>query len=163
VPTVARVVAAERVDVVVARYTYLAPCLAAARDAGARLCVLDADNAFSLREPAFRAEGLPCDGYRCSPAQEARALDLADLVVAVQAREARYLAALAPHRPVAVFGYAAAPAPLPHRTARQVLFVGSDYLPNVVGVRRFVAGPWGAVRDRVPGAAWWWRAPSAGT
>jgi glycosyltransferase involved in cell wall biosynthesis len=146
--TVAEVVARERVDVVVARYTYLAPCLDAARAAGAAVCALDADNAFSLREGAFLNQRIPCDGYRCSPVEEARALHRADLVIAVQRSEAEYFSSLAPNRPVVVLGYASTRQRLANSASRDLLFVGSDYLPNAIGIGRFIAGPWRQIRER---------------
>ena len=85
--------------------------------------------------------------------EERRALERADLVVAIQEREAGFFERLAP-TPVAVLGHRAElqPLPLPEPDApRRVAFAGSDNGSNVRGINWFVARVLPGLRRRFPG------------
>jgi glycosyltransferase involved in cell wall biosynthesis len=95
----------------------------------------------------------PWGSVSLSAEEERRGLDRADVVLAVQAEEARRLRTLT-SRPVATVGHftriTARPETSPDPT---LVFVGSRWGPNVEGMRAFVTRVFPQIRKRVPQAA----------
>ena len=98
-------------------------------------------------------------GYRPHPAAlpaalEAELLNRADAIVAIQPEEAALLRALCPARQVVVAPMPALPCPRPPGLPRlpgRLVFVGSETLPNLDGLRWFLAELWPRLRQADPG------------
>lgn len=96
---------ARRYDAVVVNYVWMSRALEGVRGA---LRILDTHDVFGGRHHLARAEGLDPSWFFTTEAEEARGLARADLVLAIQAREAAVLAARGA-RSVLVLGHAPAP------------------------------------------------------
>lgn len=105
-----------------------------------------------------RAEMVAFSGVRDSVATVSREdeidmLGRADLVIAIQKEEARFVAENLPGQPVITV-----PISYPSETAAQpgqgsqILFVGSNTEPNVAGLKWFCEGCWPAIRAALPEA-----------
>src|SRR5690606_22404281 len=88
-------------------------------------------------------------------AEEARGLDRADLVLAIQDREREYFAQIC-SKPVITLGHLITVEPLYQRATRErsfsVLFVGSANAINIEGVQTFVRDTWPLVKREIPDA-----------
>jgi hypothetical protein len=135
-------------DAVLVDTVFRAPILSHAQVAGFP-SVIVAHDVFHMRHLALMSAG-----YRVHPAvftreMEARLLDLASAVAAIQPEEAGLIAKMCPNKLVV-----SAPMPaLPHprvpgteRLADRLVFVGSDSLPNLDGLRWFFAEIWPRLR-----------------
>lgn len=125
--------------------------------AGPSRKILDTHDVFSGRFQLYREHGQANEFFSTSRSEEARALDRADAVLAIQEWDADHFRSLT-RRPVTVVGHLApvaldatpgrastdAPAPV-------VLFVGGPMGINVHGVTWFIDRVLPAVRRRVPG------------
>jgi len=119
--------------------------------------VIDTHDVFSDRYRLYRAHGQPREFFSTSQAEERKALDRADLAIAIQESDAGHFRSLTSH-PVAVVGHLAAPDPAPPApppSAPAMLFVGSAMGINVHGVTWFVDQVLPAVRREVPDAELW--------
>lgn len=136
-------------NAVVAEYAWMAPCLRHAPTGAAR--IVDAHDVLHARTASFAAAGLD-SWVVCTPEAEARLLGLADVVLAIQEREAALLSQLlgktsrvvcTPHgvEPAAHLAYR------PSRGSR-LLFVGANHDGNL-GVREFMRHVLPQVRRRV--------------
>jgi succinoglycan biosynthesis protein ExoO len=105
-----------------------------------------------------RHAALKMAGYRVEPAvlgrqDEAALLDRAGAIVAIQAEEAVLLREMCPDRPVIVVPMPAAAQPRPDGVTRdpdRLVFVGSDTLPNLDGLRWFFDAIWPGLRAARP-------------
>jgi glycosyltransferase involved in cell wall biosynthesis len=124
--------------------------------------ILDTHDVFSGRFRLYREHGQANEFFSTSRSEEARALDRADAVLAIQEWDAGHFRSLT-RRPVSVVGHLAPVAldltPGPRgadaRAAPAVLFVGGPMGINVHGVSWFIDRVLPAVRRRVPGAELW--------
>lgn len=115
--------------------------------------VLIAHDVFHRRHAALNLAG-----YRVSPAtldrrEEAALLARAGAIVAIQPDEAALLRAMCPHRTVVSVPMPAIAAPRPAHVERQpdwLVFVGSDTLPNIDGLRWFLEHIWPGLRAARP-------------
>ncbi len=111
--------------------------------------VIVAHDVFFMRHLA-----LVSAGYRVHPAvlsreMEARLLDLASAVAAIQPEEAALIQRMCPDKPVFSAPMPALPCPRVPGTERltdRLVFVGSDSLPNLDGLRWFFAEIWPRLR-----------------
>jgi succinoglycan biosynthesis protein ExoO len=111
--------------------------------------VIVAHDVFHMRHLALASAG-----YRAHPAvfsreMEARLLDLADAVAAIQPDEAALIQKMVPEKLVVSAPMPALPCPrVPgtERLADRLVFVGSDSLPNLDGLRWFFAEIWPRLR-----------------
>ncbi|MGC9270263.1 glycosyltransferase family 4 protein [Acidiphilium sp.] len=105
-----------------------------------------------------RHAALSLAGYRVEPRElcrgdEARLLDRAGAIVAIQPEEARILREMCPDRPVVTVPMPAAALPRPagvERDPDRLVFVGSDNLPNLDGLRWFFEAIWPGLREARP-------------
>jgi hypothetical protein len=105
-----------------------------------------------------RHAALKMAGYRVEPAvlgrqDEAALLDGADALVAIQPEEAALLCEMCPDRAVITVPMPAAVQPRPQGVARdpeRLVFVGSDNLPNLDGLRWFFEAIWPGLRAARP-------------
>ena len=115
------------------------------------LKVLDTIDVFSTKPSKVLQFGI--QDLWLEPDEEARRLRQADLVVAIQPEEHEILQRLAPKTRVVTAGIdfdVTRDARLP--AGHRILYVGSDNLLNVQGVRDFLDRAWPSVRARVPDA-----------
>ena len=115
------------------------------------LRIVDTHDVFSQKGSNIVAYGIP-DGA-LSPTDEAKRLNRADVIIAIQSDEATTLKALVPHREVLVTGVDATvveSADWPNRPV--VLLAGSGNLLNVTGLRDFLRFCWPDVLEQVPDA-----------
>ncbi|HQT85610.1 MAG TPA: glycosyltransferase family 4 protein [Acidiphilium rubrum] len=105
-----------------------------------------------------RHAALKMAGYRVEPAtltrqDEAVLLDRAGAIVAIQPEEAAFLRDMCPDRPVITVPMPAATQPRPQGVRRdpdRLVFVGSDTLPNLDGLRWFFDAIWPGLRAARP-------------
>jgi hypothetical protein len=136
------------VDAVLVDTVFRAPVLADAAFSGLN-SVIVAHDVFHMRHLALASAG-----YRAHPAvfsreMEARLLDLADAVAAIQPDEAALIQKMVPEKLVVSAPMPALPCPrVPgtERLADRLVFVGSDSLPNLDGLRWFFAEIWPRLR-----------------
>jgi glycosyltransferase involved in cell wall biosynthesis len=149
-----------RFDVVILSYVFYSRLL---EDAVAPIRkIIDTHDVFSDRFRLYREHGQASEFFSTSRSEEAKALDRADAVLAIQEWDAGHFRSLT-RRPVAVVGHLAPVAfdPIASRpspagpAAPVVLFVGGPMRINVHGVTWFIERVLPAVRRRVPGAELW--------
>ena len=145
-------IAAIRPDAMLIDTIFRAPILADPR-LRAIPSVLVAQDVFHLRHA-----GLAARGYRLYPAtldaaEEARWLALTQTVAAIQPEEAGVFRSMLPGKAVIVAGMPIAVKPPPAASMRdpdRLVFVGSASLPNVDGLRWFLAEIWPRLRECRP-------------
>lgn len=136
----------------VASYVWLAPALDHMPPGTLR--ILDTIDIQHERRDAARAAGGHLPHATCTPEEEARELNRADVLLAIQGEEAETLAALCPAREVIRAEHACT---VPDYTpsppeSRELLYIGNLYDPNVLGLRALLDQVWPAVRARCPSA-----------
>ncbi len=127
--------------------------------------VIIAHDVFHRRHAALRAAGYRLFPVTLEAGEEATLLARAGAVAAIQPEEAEALQAMLPGKRVFVAGMPVVPRPRPSGVARladRLVFLGSDTLPNVDGLRWFLAEVWPLVRQARPGRCWMWWARSGG-
>ena len=123
------------------------------------LKLLDTHDVFSDRYQLYRAHGQAGEFFSTSRAEEGKALDRADTVLAIQESDARHFRSVSA-TPVAVVGHLVAPAPAAEVTRARprepaVLFVGGPMGINVHGITWFIEQVLPLVRGRAPGVELW--------
>jgi succinoglycan biosynthesis protein ExoO len=111
--------------------------------------VIVAHDVFHLRHLALVSAGYHVHPAIFSRDMEARLLDLGDSVAAIQPEEAAVIRRMCPDKNVFAAPMPAAPCPrLPgtERLPDRLIFVGSDSLPNLDGLRWFFAEIWPRLR-----------------
>jgi glycosyltransferase involved in cell wall biosynthesis len=125
--------------------------------------LIDTHDVFANRYQLYRSRGQASEFFSTTPAGEARALDRADAVLAIQEWDASHFRSLTA-RPVVVVGHlapvvagspVASSAPGPAADGPGILFVGGPMGINVHGVQWFLERVLPAVRRRVPAAELW--------
>lgn len=136
----------------IASYAWLAPALDHMPPGTLRL--LDTIDIQHARRANAAGAGGDLSHLVCTREEEARALNRADVLLAIQAEEAAVLRAMCPERDVLTVGHAHpvpdyAPSP---EGARELLYVGNRYDPNIRGLRDILRHIWPEVRRACPGA-----------
>jgi len=143
-------------DVVIASYVFYSRILDSFPDTA--LKVLDTHDVFSDRYRLYKDQGLRAEFFSTTRAEERKALERADVVLAIQDWDATHFRSLT-DKPVAVVGHLEAPSETsaaPTAPAeRSVLFVGGPMAINAHGVNWFIREVLPRVRSRVPGAELW--------
>jgi succinoglycan biosynthesis protein ExoO len=157
-----------RADALILDYAFLTPCIKFAKGTQTPTIVVMHD-LFSAVIPDLRKVADDEHVPEISEADEMALLSAADLVVAIQDEEAAIVRDRLPQQRVTV-------APMAVEAADRaapgdpdtVLFVGSNTLPNVDGLRWFIDNVWGLIRTarpsarlRVAGSVAWSYAPAA--
>lgn len=146
--------ATQRFDAVLASYANLGPVAALAREHGA-LAIIDTHDILHERAEAIRTHRIFPSGTIIGRAAEARMLAQADLLLAIQSREARELAPLVGASRVMLVEHGFDMPPLvPMRTAgrRALTIVASDNKQNEHGLVWFLDEVWPGILARVPDA-----------
>lgn len=120
--------------------------------------LIDTHDVFSDRYRLYREHGQANEFFSTGTSEEAKALDRADTVLAIQEYDASHFRSLTT-RPVAVVGHLAPVAPASADAgsdrAPAILFVGGPMGINVHGVTWFIDQVLPGVRRRVPDAQLW--------
>ncbi len=137
-------------DIVLMEYIFMARPLPLMRPGA--LKVIDTHDVFSTKHDKILRFGVE-DSLALTAEDEARLLQKADLIIAIQPDEAEELRRLAPKKPVVVAGVDFDPAEPEGRPAHPpiVLMVASDNRLNVKGLKDFLRFAWPLVRRQVPG------------
>lgn len=143
-----------RFDVVVVSYVFYSRLLDSMPATVRKL--IDTHDVFADRYQLYRSRGQASEFFSTTPAGEARALDRADAVLAIQEWDASHFRSLT-SRPVVVVGHLASvdESPPPVAAGPVMLFVGGPMGINVHGVRWFLERILPAVRRRVPASELW--------
>jgi hypothetical protein len=114
--------------------------------------VIDTIDVFSSKAEKVEDYGID-ESYTMASSEEARLLNRADLLIAIQPEEGAALHALAPAVPVIHVGvdFDVPDAP-PRATAPVVLLIASDNKINVKALGDFLCFAWPLVRREIPGA-----------
>jgi glycosyltransferase involved in cell wall biosynthesis len=144
---------------VLVEYVFLSACLAhIRRAAGDRphppLTIIDAHDVMHRRLAALAAAEARPQWFHTSPAEEARGLARADLVLAIHEDDARTIRDLLPGRAVLTVPHGRAVHPLPaeQATPTGLLYVASHNDLNVRGLERFLLEVWPRIAGRLPAA-----------
>ena len=151
-----RMFEATRYDVVIVSYVFYSRLLEAVPENIRKL--IDTHDVFSDRFRLYRAHGQANEFFSTSRAEEAKALDRSNVVLAIQQRDAEHFQSLTT-RPVAVVGHLAPVTAADSRravdAAPAMLFVGGPMGINVHGIAWFIREVLPGVRRRVPEAELW--------
>lgn len=125
--------------------------------AGSVRKLIDTHDVFSDRFRLYREHGQANEFFSTGKAEEGKALDRADAILAIQEWDANHFRSLT-RRPIAVVGHLAPVARSEPTAAAEppvLLFVGGPMGINVHGVNWFIDQVLPAVRQRVPDAELW--------
>jgi glycosyltransferase involved in cell wall biosynthesis len=141
-------------DAVILSYVFYSRLLEAVAPPARR--ILDTHDVFADRFRLYREHGQANEFFSTRRDEEAKALDRADAVLAIQEWDARHFRSLT-RRPTAVVGHLAPVTTDPPGGARApvMLFVGGPMGINVHGITWFIDRVLPAVRQRVPDAELW--------
>jgi glycosyltransferase involved in cell wall biosynthesis len=140
--------AREKPDAVLVDTVFRAPILAHPALLGLR-SVIVAHDVFYLRHLALMSAGYRVHPSVFSREMETRLLDLAGAVAAIQPEEAETIRRMCPDKKIFSAPMPALPCPRIPGTDRltdRLVFVGSDSLPNLDGLRWFLADIWPRLR-----------------
>lgn len=142
-----------RPQVLLTQFVFLSRCLDIDTGRDRPVKVIDADNRFSGRARAYREKGLPYDWFSTDEEQERRGLLRADLILAIQEREAEYYSHLLPeNRRVMLLPHLESVRYHPPPAGETLLFVGASNAENAAGISRFLDEAFPLIRRRHPGA-----------
>lgn len=134
---------------VIAEYIWMAPCLDVVPPSVLR--VVDTIDLMHVRREFENR--LSRVWVTCTPDEERRLLQKADLIIAIQRREQEVFRRLVSDRKVICLPHYVPVAPTPERRRRAVVgIVGSSNPSNEEGLASFLAGAWPVVRRHCPTA-----------
>jgi glycosyltransferase involved in cell wall biosynthesis len=137
-----------RPDAVLVEYVFLSRVLKSFPPSVLKL--IDTQDVFGNRHRRYLANGQEAAWFSTTPMEEARALQRADIVLAIQCDEAAYFRSTIRHRVITVGHVVAIHKPAIDQVAnRRVLVVGSDNPINVLSLHRFVADVLPRIRAQV--------------
>ena len=141
-PEIRRIIQDNKIETVFVEYAYLSKVLGIIDDTIVK--VIDTHDVFSDRHRRFLDQGLQPEWLSCAPADEARALNRADFVIAIQDTEAAYFRTIT-NATVVTVGHVVEPiittnnsVQPPDTRAETILFVGSANAINVASIRWFI-------------------------
>lgn len=116
------------------------------------LKIIDTHDVFSNRHRRYLERGNEPRWYSTTPAEEARGLSRADVVLAIQDKEREYLAGLTPRKVITVGHVVALHEPAQDRlTAKRIAFVASENPINSDGIKYFITEVYPLIKDELPG------------
>jgi glycosyltransferase involved in cell wall biosynthesis len=143
-------------DVVIVSYVFYSKILESFPDSA--LKILDTHDVFSERYRLYKDQGLRAEFFSTTRTEERKALERADLVLAIQDWDAAHFRSLT-DTPVAVVGHLEPPGETGETPAAMpepgILFVGGPMAINAHGVTWFTREVLPRVRSQVPAAELW--------
>ena len=139
-----------RPHAVIAEYIFSTPVFASLPTGTIK--IVDTIDVFSRKEDQVLAFGI-ADPLACTEEEERRSLLLADVIVAIQSREARLLKALVPEREVLLTGIDFdVIGALTHEeeAPNSIAIVASDNALNIHGLTAFLSECWPAIKTGCP-------------
>jgi polysaccharide biosynthesis protein PslH len=137
-------------DAVVVEYVFMSQAFECFTNG--HLKILDTHDVMANRHRIFDGTGRAPRHFSTTPREEAKALNRADIVLAIQDREAEFFRTLT-SRKVITFGHVTPVDDRYSRNGRQrgntLLFVGSENVINVDGVRHFLQRIFPCIRSRL--------------
>jgi glycosyltransferase involved in cell wall biosynthesis len=116
------------------------------------LKIIDTHDIFAERHRLFLKRGLSPGWFFTTRRSEAKALNRADVTLAIQENDARHLRSLT-SKPVVIVGHRTPVASNSRKPdSATILFVGSLNGPNLDGIRWFLRKSWPIIRSNEPGA-----------
>ncbi|MGI9165005.1 MAG: glycosyltransferase [Pyrinomonadaceae bacterium] len=152
VDLVAKLARRYRPQALIAEYIFMTPCFA--NLPADTLRILDTEDLFSRKRDQVLAFGI-ADPYACTEDEERQHLLRADLIVAIQGREAEMLKNLVPERKVILTPIDFATAdnvPVNNEDSNIVLVIGADNELNIHGLRAFLKECWPEIKTAHPAA-----------
>jgi polysaccharide biosynthesis protein PslH len=116
------------------------------------LKIIDTHDTFAGRQRLFLKRGLSPGWFFTTRRSEAKALNRADVALAIQENDARHLQSLTSKRVVIVGHQTPVASHSRKRDGATVLFVGSRNGPNLDGLRWFLRESWPIIHREEPGA-----------
>jgi len=146
-----KLAARQKFDIVIVEYVFYSKALLYFEGA---IKVIDTHDVFTDRAQKMAARNIKSHYWSLSRQDEARALERADAIIAIQKHEAAFFDELTGHKKrVLVVGHTVALRPLPAAdpASQNLLFVGTSYAANVDGIRNFIENTLPLVRQKCPG------------
>lgn len=140
------------VSAVIAEYVFLTPCFSAVPPGILKL--VDSIDVFSQKPKQVLEYGID-DAYACTKEEERQYLLQADVIIAIQSREAALLRSLVPEREVVLVGMDFAATKDTKANVvnpDSIAVIASDNALNVHGLRGFLAECWPQIRAAHPAA-----------
>jgi glycosyltransferase involved in cell wall biosynthesis len=116
------------------------------------LKIIDTIDVQHIRASKAELAGGDLSDRNCNRDEEIEALSRADVLLAIQSNEAAIFQEMCPDKKVLCVEHAVDYLEIPARraTVYKLLFVGSNYDPNVRGVKKFLQSAWPRVRKELP-------------
>jgi len=149
---VAKLARKYRPQALIAEYIFMTPCFA--NLPADTLRILDTHDVFSRKKDQVLAFGI-ADPYACTEDEERQYLLQADLIVAIQGREAEILKTLVPERKVIQTSVDFEPAqtiPVNSERSDTIVVIGADNELNIHGLRAFLKECWPEIKAAHPAA-----------
>ncbi|KAF0191349.1 MAG: group 1 glycosyl transferase [Gammaproteobacteria bacterium] len=139
-----------RFDVVIVEYVFFSRILELfGNDV---LKIVDTHDVFTDRHLKYLKNGQVPQWYSTTRQEEAKALDRADVVIAIQDLERDFFSGLTSRKVITIGHIVALREALKRDAGKQILFVASDNPINSDGINQFIADAFPAIRNEVPGA-----------
>jgi glycosyltransferase involved in cell wall biosynthesis len=136
-------------DVAIAEYVFFSKALLNFPET--TLKVIDTHDVFTDRQKKLKRRGINrCYRY-LSRSEEARGLKRADAIIAIQDNEKEFFESLIA-TPVISVGHTVEVHPCDHEEQPNILFVGTDFPPNLDGLEQFISNCFADIKREVPGA-----------
>ncbi|MCP5181305.1 MAG: glycosyltransferase family 4 protein [Pseudomonadales bacterium] len=137
-------------DVVIASYVFFSRCLECFGPE--TLKVIDTHDAFSNRHRHYLSQGEKPKWFSTSPRGESKALNRADVVIAIQDKERELFASMSRAQVITVGHITPLSSPSESIRAGEILFVASNNDINAHGIRLFLAESLPRIRQECPHA-----------
>lgn len=139
-------------DVVIVEYIFWSKALECFD--GRVLKIIDTHDVFTHRHLLFKQARQPYGWYCTTEREETKALNRADVIIAIQDREREYFSRLTTKKVITVRHLAPLqPLPSSEGMGARLLFIGSDAGTNIHGIRTFIAETFPRIRQMLPQAS----------
>lgn len=115
------------------------------------LKIIDTHDVFARRHLMYMQNRQEYDWYCTSQKEEARGLNRADVIIAIQEQEREYFSKITQKKTIAV-GHIGPLEKLTHKQSPEkiILFVGSRAVHNIHGIKQFIREAFPRIRNNVP-------------
>jgi glycosyltransferase involved in cell wall biosynthesis len=138
-----------RPQAIIAEYVFMTPCFA--NLPADTLRVLDTIDVLSRKKDQVLAFGI-ADPFACTEDEERQYLLQADVIVAIQAREAEILKSMVPERNVILtsIDFDTSDVPVTNENSNTILMIGNDNELNIHGLQSFLKECWQEIKNAHP-------------